>query len=100
MLPPFYQDTTFFLIPYYGNNDTLRKERELSLLPSSTVFRFFAGIHFDFVSDYSGRAACPFASEINGKFRFTHLVLLFFFFYFMKNSYFSDYKKVFDIEKI
>ena len=42
-LPPlFYQNTTFFFIPYYGNNDnpcyndTLRKEREL-LLPSSTV---------------------------------------------------------------
>ena len=39
----FYQNTTFFFIPYYGNNDnpcyndTLRKERELSLLPSSTV---------------------------------------------------------------
>ena len=37
MLPPFYRDTTFFLIPYYWYNDTLRKERELSLLPSSTV---------------------------------------------------------------
>ena len=43
MLPPFYQDTTFFFIPYYGNkdnpyyNDTSRKERELSILPSSTV---------------------------------------------------------------
>ena len=43
MLPPFYRDTTFFLIPYYGNNDnpcyndTFRKERELSLLPTSTV---------------------------------------------------------------
>ena len=42
-MPPFYRDTTFFLIPYYGNNDNpcynenLRKERELSLLPSSTV---------------------------------------------------------------
>ena len=21
MLPPFYRDTTFFLIPYYGNNE-------------------------------------------------------------------------------
>ena len=37
MLHPFYQDTTFFFIPYYWNNDnpcyndTLRKERELSL---------------------------------------------------------------------
>ena len=35
--------STFFFIPYYGNNDnlcykdTLRKERELLLLPSSTV---------------------------------------------------------------
>ena len=43
MLPSFYQNITFFFIPYYGNNDTpcynntLRKERELSLLPSSTV---------------------------------------------------------------
>ena len=43
MLPPFYRDTTFFLIPYDRNNDnpcyndTFRKERELSLLPSSTV---------------------------------------------------------------
>ena len=43
MLHPFYQDTTFFFIPYYWNNDnpcyndTLRKEREFSLLPSSTV---------------------------------------------------------------
>ena len=43
MLLPFYQDTTFFFIPYLGNNDnswyidTLRKERKLSLLPSSTV---------------------------------------------------------------
>ena len=42
MLTPFYQDTTFFFIPYYGNNDnpcyndTLIKEWEL-LLPSSTV---------------------------------------------------------------
>ena len=42
-LPSFHQGTTFFFIPYYGNNDnpcyndTLRKERELSLLPSSTV---------------------------------------------------------------
>ena len=37
--------STFFFIPYYGNNDnpcyndTLRKERELSLLPSSTVIQ-------------------------------------------------------------
>ena len=44
MLPSFYQNTIFLLIPYYGNNDnpcyndTLRKERELSLLPSSTLF--------------------------------------------------------------
>ena len=44
MVLPFHQDTTFFFIPYYGNNDnpcyndTLRKERELSLLPSSTVY--------------------------------------------------------------
>ena len=44
MLPPFYQVTTFFFIPYYGNNDnpcyndTLRKERELSLLPSFTAY--------------------------------------------------------------
>ena len=36
--------STFFFIPCYGNNDnpcyneTLRKERELSLLPSSTVY--------------------------------------------------------------
>ena len=43
MLPRFYQDTIFFFIPYYGNNNnpcynnTLGKERELSLLPSSTV---------------------------------------------------------------
>ena len=43
MLPPFYRDTTFFLIPYYGNNDnpcyndTLRKKGEFLLLPSSTV---------------------------------------------------------------
>ena len=42
-LPSFHQGTTFFFIPYYGNNDnpcyndTLRKERELSLFPSSTV---------------------------------------------------------------
>ena len=40
---PTIQDTTFFFIPYYGNNDnpcyndTLRKEQKLSLLPSSTV---------------------------------------------------------------
>ena len=46
MLPPFYQDTIFFFIPHYGNNDnpcyndTLRKERELLLLPSSTVLLF------------------------------------------------------------
>ena len=36
--------STFFFIPYFGNNDnpcyndTLRKDRELSLLSSSTVF--------------------------------------------------------------
>ena len=42
-MPPFYRDTTFFLIPYYGNNDNpcyndnLRKEQELSLLLSSPV---------------------------------------------------------------
>ena len=36
----------FFFIPCYGNNDnpcyndTLRKERELSLLPNSTVYSF------------------------------------------------------------
>ena len=29
--------STFFFIPYYENNDTLRKERELSLLPSFIV---------------------------------------------------------------
>ena len=40
MVPPFHQDTTFFFIPYYGNNDNLRKEREFSLIPSFTVHLF------------------------------------------------------------